>query len=45
MVPSGADNFTQQYMRRNGRAPSIWETPRWESPGEIIRKRASGLLR
>ncbi len=41
----GADRFTQNYMQRNGRPPSIWETPRWESLREIREKRAMGLLR
>lgn len=39
------DNFNRDYIRRNGRPPSIWETPRWESPREIMQKRRQGLLR
>ncbi|MCM2370209.1 caspase family protein [Aporhodopirellula aestuarii] len=44
-VPSGGDSFTKRYFQKNGRAPSIWETPRWESPSEIRRLRAQGLVR
>ncbi len=39
------DDFTRNYIQRNGRPPSIWETPRWESFQEIREKRARGLLR
>lgn len=44
-IPGGADQFTREFMRRHGRPPTIWETPRWESPAEIKRLRAQGLLR
>lgn len=44
-VPNSADSFTRKYMKKNGRPPSIWETPRWESPAEIRRLRQEGLLR
>lgn len=44
-IPSGADDWTRRYMQKHGRPPSIWETPKWESPAEIREKRAKGLLR
>ncbi|EMI57132.1 Peptidase C14, caspase catalytic domain protein [Rhodopirellula sallentina SM41] len=45
-TPSGADGFTKKFMERNGgRPPSIWQTPKWESPAEIRRLRAKGLVR
>ncbi len=45
-TPSGADGFTKKFMQRNGgRPPSIWQTPKWESPAEIRRLRAQGLVR
>jgi len=44
-VPSGGSSFTQKYMQKNNRPPSIWETPQWESPAEIRRLRAQGLVR
>jgi hypothetical protein len=44
-LPAGGDSFTRDYIRRNGRPPSIWETPGWESPAEIQRLRAQGLVR
>lgn len=42
---SSAPTFNQRYMKKNGRPPSIWETPKWESPAEIRRGRANGTLR
>lgn len=42
---SGLDSFSRQYKQRNGRPPSIWETPQWESPSDIRRLRAQGLIR
>jgi len=44
-IPAGADAFTRQFMQRHGRPPGVMETPRWESPAEIRRLRAAGLLR
>lgn len=44
-APSGGSSFTQRYMQKNNRPPSIWETPKWESPAEILRLRAKGLVR
>lgn len=44
-VPSGADPWTKRFMQKHGRAPSIWQTPRWESPAEIRSLRARGLVR
>jgi len=44
-VPSGADAWTRNYIEKNGRPPSIWQTPRWESPAEIRQLRAKGLIR
>ncbi|TWT96366.1 caspase family protein [Neorhodopirellula pilleata] len=44
-VPSGASPFTQKFMQKNNRPPSIWQTPQWESPAQIKRLRAQGLVR
>ena len=44
-VPAGADGWTRRFMQKHGRAPSIWQTPRWESPAEIRSLRARGLVR
>ncbi|MEM6363239.1 MAG: caspase family protein, partial [Planctomycetota bacterium] len=44
-APAGADAWTQRYFQKHGRAPSIWETPKWESPNQIKQLRARGLVR
>ncbi|MEM9366652.1 MAG: caspase family protein [Planctomycetota bacterium] len=44
-APAGADPWTRNFFQKHGRAPSIWETPRWESPKEIRSLRARGLVR
>jgi len=42
---STGNSWTDNYIRRNGRPPSIWETPWWESGAEIRAGRANGTLR
>lgn len=39
------DRWTQDYIRRNGRPPSIWQTPWWESPRDIQGLRNRGRVR
>jgi hypothetical protein len=48
------DQYSQDYdntrstnsrVNRNGRPPSIWETPEWESPRQIREGRKNGTLR
>jgi hypothetical protein len=42
---SSGDPFIDNFIQTNGRPPTIWETPRWESPAEIRQLRSQGFIK
>lgn len=39
------DPFIDNYIKKHGKPPTIWQTPKWESPADIRKLREQGFIR